>query len=387
MQNICLLHIKFQLIFPFALRTLITSEHSEIVVRFNAQIYSSAREKGRKMKNRIMQSSFCCCVLSFILLISAASASELYANKSVYVGGMPFGVRFQAGEVSVLRTRSFFSEGKEVSPAAEAGVLANDVIRSINAQPVSSMSDLTDRLKEVDKEPITVTLERGPEKISTVITPRKCDETGKYQLGLLLKDSAAGIGTVTFIFPDTLRFAGLGHGICDADTGKILEIPNGYITDVTVTGISKGIPGTPGELKGTLDADKCGKLLRNCEVGVFGIYTDAPTGIAKTVPLADAEEVADGKATILCTLDDNRTQEYEIEIKKIDKGATSKTKNYQIHVTDEALLQKTGGIVQGMSGSPILQNGKLVGAVTHVMINDPTTGYGIYIGNMLREQV
>lgn len=339
------------------------------------------------MKSKFVQSSFYCCVLSIILLISAASASELSSDRKVYVGGMPFGVRFQSGEVSVLRTRTFSSDGNEVSPAAEAGICAKDVILSVNEKKVTSMADFTAEVNAKKQVPVQIVLQRGNDRVETVVTPKKCDETGEYQLGILLKDSAAGIGTVTYMLSDSLRFAGLGHGICDTDSGRLLDIPGGYITDVTVTGISKGAPGTPGELKGTLENTKCGKLLRNCEVGVFGIYTEPPRGASASVSVAAADEVTEGAATILCTLDDNRIGEYDIEIVKIDHDADAKTKNFLLHVTDSELLQKTGGIVQGMSGSPILQNGKLVGAVTHVMINDPTTGYGIYIGNMLKEKL
>ena len=320
-----------------------------------------------------------CCFLSCVLLLSVAASS----TEEVYVGGMPFGVRFQAGEVSVLKTQSFSSNGKEICPAAEAGICTGDVILCVNSQRVETVTEFASAADADRGVPIEIFLRRGEETVNTSVTPMKNDESGVYQLGILLKDSAAGIGTVTFVYPDTLRFAGLGHGICDTDSGKLLEIPNGYITDVTIVGIHKGIPGTPGELKGTLESEKCGKLLQNCEVGVFGMFAEPPEGMRKSVAIAKAEEVREGKATILCTLDDNRIREYEVEVEKIDHGSKTKTKNYTLRITDPALLGKTGGIVQGMSGSPILQNGKLIGAVTHVLVNDPTRGYGIFIENML----
>lgn len=323
------------------------------------------------------------CILSFVLLFSVAAAEG--ENTEVYVGGMPFGVRFQAGEVSVLRTRSFLSDGKDICPAAEAGICAGDVILRVNSACVDTMAGFTAALNLEAGRPIEVTLRRGSETVNTVVIPKKSDEDGAYQLGLLLKDSAAGIGTVTFVYPDSLRFAGLGHGICDTDSGKLQYISCGYITDVTIVGIQKGLPGAPGELKGTLDAEKCGKLMRNCDVGVYGMFSSSPKGMKRTVPVANADEIKAGKATILCTLDDNCIREYDIEIEKIDHSSSAKTKNYMLRVTDPVLLEKTGGIVQGMSGSPILQNGKLVGAVTHVLVNDPTRGYGIFIENMLSE--
>lgn len=334
-----------------------------------------------KVKNSLL-----CCLLSFVLLVSAsAAAQETYSERKVYVGGMPFGVRFHAGEVSVIRTNDFLSDGKSVSPAAEAGILANDVIESVNAHPISSVQDITAAVNLTEGQTVKVSLRRGDKNIITSITPRKCDETGEFRLGIMLKDSSAGIGTVTFIEDNSFVFAGLGHGICDTASGDILHIDNGYISHVKINGINKGVSGTPGELRGNLEADKCGKLLSNTEVGVYGIFTDIPALSDEPTPVANQDEVTVGAATILCTLDDNKCKEYSIEIAEINHNNAAKTKNYVVKVTDKRLLAKTGGIVQGMSGSPILQNGKLVGAITHVMINDPTTGYGIYIGNMLDE--
>lgn len=335
-----------------------------------------------------------CCIISFALLISGSAAVGIdssstaekgYANTKVYVGGMPFGVRFDAGEVTVVRTNPFVSNGATVSPAEEAGLAANDIIKDINGCRISSISDIVNAVSESDGSPIAMTLKRGQKEIRVNLTPKICDDNHAFRLGVMLKDSSAGIGTVTFIKTDSLVFAGLGHGICDSTSGEVLKIDNGYISHVKISGISKGKVGEPGELRGSLESEKSGKLLLNTEVGVYGIFTE-PLELTETpISIAKIEEVTPGKAKILCTLDDNEKQEYEIEIAEINHNAAAKTKNYVIKVTDQRLLSKTGGIVQGMSGSPILQNGKLVGAITHVMINDPTTGYGIYIGNMLRE--
>lgn len=316
---------------------------------------------------------------------SDAAQEQKYADMVVYPGGMAFGVRFGANEVTVLRLTRFSSSGVEVSPAADAGILPEDVIRSINGVPVSNIRDVTQAIEAVGKKPITLIVKRNEKEIPVTLTPEKCDENGVYRLGFLLKDTSAGIGTVTFIKDDAIVFGGLGHGICDNESGNVIDIESGYISNVTIGSVNAGSPGTPGELCGSFDSERCGKLIANTEVGLFGIYSSYREKLGDPVKVAEAWEVTEGPATILCTLDDNRRHEYAIEIAEINRDGSAKTKNYVVKVTDAQLLAKTGGIVQGMSGSPIIQNGKLVGAVTHVMVNDPKTGYGIYIGNMLDE--
>lgn len=322
-----------------------------------------------------------CLIISLLLIVTAYATG----TDEVYVGGMPFGVRFEAGEVSVLKINSFVSNGQNVSPAQDAGVLANDIIKNINGTEILTTNDVISAVKSSVGDTLDFVVERDGKDVQLKLSPKISDKTGEKQLGVMLKDSSAGIGTVTFVKDDTLMFAGLGHGICDVQSGEILDIKNGYISDVTISSINAGKCGTPGELRGIIENKKCGKLLSNTEVGVYGIFTEKPSLVDTKVKIASSKEVDVGKATILCTLDDNVRREYEIEISEINKGSSAKTKNYVVKVTDDDLLKKTGGIVQGMSGSPIIQNGKLVGAITHVMINDPTTGYGIYIGNMLDE--
>ncbi len=331
-----------------------------------------------KSKKRL---SLICLVVSLLLFITV-SASDI---DEVFVGGMPFGIRFDSGEVTVLKTNSFISEGKTVSPAENAGIMSNDIIKTINGVAISSTEDVVAAIKDSQRPSIDMIIKRGEKELCISLMPQICDTTGAKQLGVMLKDSSAGIGTVTFINEDSLTFAGLGHGICDNQSGEILKIENGYISDVTISSINMGKCGTPGELRGIISSEKCGKLLSNTNVGVYGLYTEKHPELSKKIEVADKKDIKAGKATILCTLDDNKCREYEIEIVEIDHGANSKTKNYVVKVTDDDLLAKTGGIVQGMSGSPIIQNGKLIGAITHVMINDPTTGYGIFIGNMLDE--
>ena len=190
---------------------------------------------------------------------------------------------------------------------------------------------------------------------------------------------------MTFYNPKTKSFAGLGHGICDVDTGLLMPLLSGSVVDVEITDIIKGRKGSPGELKGNFDTQKKGQIVDNTFHGVYGIMDNKPEKLmSESVEIGLRDELKTGSATILCELDENGIREYEIEITKI-KNDNDEGKNFIISVTDKDLLSKTGGIVQGMSGSPILQNGKLVGAVTHVLVNDPTRGYGIFIENMLEQ--
>jgi stage IV sporulation protein B len=199
-----------------------------------------------------------------------------------------------------------------------------------------------------------------------------------------VRDSIAGIGTITYIEPESGEFAGLGHGICDTATGALLPISRGVVVHAEIRGIRKGAPGSPGELRGQFSSGRIGVLNMNAAQGVFGVLTELPVNVCEetAVPIAMKEEILDGEATLLCTVDENGAKEYSVTIRKIKNG--SGDKNMEITVTDPELLEKTGGIVQGMSGSPLLQNGRLIGAVTHVLINNPAKGYGIYIENMLR---
>ncbi|MDD3262166.1 MAG: SpoIVB peptidase S55 domain-containing protein, partial [Oscillospiraceae bacterium] len=205
---------------------------------------------------------------------------------------------------------------------------------------------------------------------------------GGWRAGLWVRDSAAGVGTLTFYDPQTKTFAGLGHGITDPDTHTIMPFGCGDIVPVTVSGVRSGTPGSPGELEGYFTSDSpIGTLYANSERGVFGKMKQAPSG--KAVPLCPASEVKSGPVQILCTIDGGAPKAYSAEIELLNIRGTQ-NKNMILHVTDEALLSKTGGIVQGMSGSPVLQQGRLVGAVTHVFVNDPTRGYGILAENMLK---
>ena len=303
-----------------------------------------------------------------------------YENVSLIPGGMSFGVRLLGEGVCVVGLSEVTVGEKNISPAALAGLSPKDIIVEVNGERVRTVQDFKRSISASGGKTLSLLCKRNGNTFTVSLTPVK-DAEGQYTAGVWVRDSASGIGTVTFIDPATGAFGALGHGICDSGSGELLPLSRGIVTDAVVTGIEKGKKGAPGELKGYLKNEKKGVLDKNTVCGIFGYLIDAPK--AEPIPIALASKVHTGKATIRCTLDDGVMREYEIEITEIH--SQSENKSFTVKVTDEALLAKTGGIVQGMSGSPIIQNGKLIGAVTHVMVNDPTRGYGVFIENMLNQ--
>ncbi len=312
------------------------------------------------------------------------AVSSDFKDVKLYVGGMPFGVKFMTEGVVVTGFADIKTNSGKVCPASEAGLRQNDILLKADGETLADAATLSDIAEKSNGKPIELVFKRDSKEQSTTLTPAYSTEEGKYKTGMFVRDSGAGIGTVTYIMPNTLSFGGLGHGICDGDTGKLLPIGRGSVVGVTINGVKKGISGTPGEVHGYFSSGKTGTLLKNTECGVFGAFASLPDTLKSAQPVAigTRNTLKAGKAYILSTLDGTAPVKYEIEISDIRVNSTS-NKCFTVKVTDPALLEKSGGIVQGMSGSPIIQNGKLVGAVTHVLINDPTTGYGIFIENML----
>ena len=303
----------------------------------------------------------------------------------LYPGGMPFGVKFITDGVLVVGFCDVDGERGKTNPALRAGLRMNDVILKINNTEIVGACELTAAVEECGGKPLSITYRRDGVESTTTLTPAYSKSESKYKTGIYVRDSGAGIGTVTFINPENYSFAGLGHGICDSGTGDLLPIQRGSVVNVTISGVVKGLSGSPGEVKGYFSSGKVGTLLGNTECGVYGVFAGKPAGIHKEpIPVGKRDELKAGVAYIYCTLDTGAAKQYEIEISNINKEANG-NKCFTIKVTDPALIEKSGGIIQGMSGSPIIQNGKLVGAVTHVMVNDPTVGYGIFIENMLNQ--
>lgn len=305
---------------------------------------------------------------------------QVVDREMVVPGGTPFGIKMFTEGVIVVGMSDIASGGTSSNPAKTAGVRVGDIITAMDGNTVQTNEDVGRIVMASKGNPVRIDLERNGEPMTCQMQPVKSDD-GVYRAGIWVRDSSAGIGTLTYYNPSTDVFAGLGHAICDIDTGDIMPLHSGEIVDVTITGVHRGTSGSPGELRGSFTGDTTGELLINSQVGIFGTGGQPDTAL-EPVPLALRYEVVEGPATILCTLDDKGPQEYSISIEKVSIAENNPTKNMVIRVTDPRLLEKTGGIVQGMSGSPILQGGKLVGAVTHVFVNDPTRGYGIFAENM-----
>lgn len=296
--------------------------------------------------------------------------------------GSPFGIKLLTDGVIAVEVSGFETADGFKSPAAEAGIRTGDVIKTINGEKVMSNNDIEKIISGSGGKQLTVDLVRDGKNLILKVEPKLCTADNSYRAGLWVRDSSAGIGTVTFYNPQTGVFAGLGHPVCDVDTGNILPLSKGEVVDVTVNGIKKGTAGTPGELLGSFSsASAIGSLELNCEDGLFGIFSSF-TPCNEAIPLGMRQEIEAGEAYIYTTIDGKQPQKYKIVIEKIDLHNAKGSKNMIIRVTDKELLEKTGGIVQGMSGSPIIQNGKLVGAVTHVFVNNPTKGYAIFADTM-----
>jgi stage IV sporulation protein B len=268
------------------------------------------------------------------------------------------------------------------SPAEKAGLQKGDVIIGAGGSKVEALETLLKTVKGCGGKKLEIEYKREGKTNKVTVTPVMDKTTGEYRIGVWVRDGTAGIGTVTYIDKETQAFGGLGHGINDSATGILMPFGKGSVVDVTIKGVVKGLKSVPGELKGELGNTEKGYLTGNTDAGVFGVYGRLPEGLCDPVPIGKATE---GKATVRSCVS-GKVEEYEIQIEEIYKES-GKTKNFLIRVTDDKLLAITGGIVQGMSGSPIIQNGCLVGAVTHVLVNDPTRGYGIFIENMMNAAV
>ncbi len=306
-------------------------------------------------------------------------------SKQLVPGGQCIGIALYTDGVMVVASQEVIGNNKaRVNPAEDAGIKPGDIIKKVNGTKIKSITEfvlLTE--KNMEKEQL-LTVERNSHCFTTVIKAAYDADDGKYRLGMWLKDSTAGIGTLTYYCKDTKAFGALGHAVCESQTGALMPLDRGEIVKCTINDIKKGQKGMPGELRGSFraDAETIGVIGANTYCGLFGVMEKELNGKYGLMPIGAADSVKTGKATILTTVQD-KIQEYEIRIVKINSREANSQKGLVIQITDEELLDKTGGIVQGMSGSPIIQDGMLIGAVTHVLINDPTRGYGIFIENML----
>lgn len=309
----------------------------------------------------------------------------------VVPGGQSIGVQLHTLGVLVVGHHQIEGTDGMISPGEEANIEVGDVILKINGEKIKEMEDVKPFVKEAGKKDksLDITLKRDDETIETTLTPIKDKKEEEYRIGLYIRDSAAGIGTMTFYDPETKNYGALGHVISDMDTQEPIEIHNGSIVRSNVTSIEKGNNGTPGEkqAKFSVKDKKIGNITKNSPFGVFGQLNKPISNgeYDKPMPIALSHEVKEGPAKILTVLDGEKVEEFDVKVVSSVPQKVPAKKGMVIQITDEKLLNETGGIVQGMSGSPIIQNGKIIGAVTHVFVNDPTSGYGVHIEWMLQE--
>ena len=277
-------------------------------------------------------------------------------------------------------------EGKK--PYENSGIKEGDRIIQINQNQIDNTDDLMKAVNKSDGNNISIKYVRDEKTITTSIKPVK-NSSNEYKIGLWVRDAAAGVGTLTFYEPSSGMFATLGHGIMDIDTAELIKIANGELVTTNILSINKGTKGNPGEIRGTIEAGHTiGSISKNTKFGVFGTINKTPylnTSNRNEMQVALREEVKTGKAQIICELENGKKEYYDIEIQRIFINNNKDNKSMLIKVTDKKLLEKTGGIIQGMSGAPIIQNGRFVGAVTHVLVNDPSIGYGVFADIMLKQ--
>ncbi len=305
-------------------------------------------------------------------------------DKKVILGGESIGVSVNVDGVMVLGFSDFYSQsGKKICPAKEAGIRTKDVIKEVNGEKVRSASQFSAIVDRCAKSELTLTIERDGKVLKTSLVPQKSAEDDAYHLGLWARDGTSGIGTLTFVTEDSLSFGALGHSINDAETGDIIKLGGGNIYYSSINDIRAATHGLAGELAGVFVSSEIGEIKKNSSNGIFGTF-NGQINRQKSISIAPRNSIKEGEASIFCCIDGDKIERFSVNIEKIDKSSYD-NKSMIIKVTDERLINRTGGIVQGMSGSPIVQDGKLVGAVTHVFVNDPTRGYAIFIENMLAE--
>ncbi len=305
-------------------------------------------------------------------------------NIKVIPVGKAIGMKLYTDGVLVVG----MSEINGKKPYENTGIQEGDRIIEINNEKVDSTDELIETVNKSNGKQIAVKYKRNEDIITTSIEPAKTDDD-QYKLGLWVRDAAAGVGTMTFYEPSSGMFAALGHGITDIDTSDLIQIANGELVTTNILSIVKGEKGAPGEIRGTIENGvSFGNIYKNTKYGVYGNVLNKSRlelNSAEEMEVALRNEIKTGKAQILCELQDGKIERYEIEIQKLFINNNEDNKSMVIKVTDKRLIEKTGGIIQGMSGAPIIQNGKFVGAVTHVLVNDPTIGYGVFADIMIKQ--
>lgn len=341
---------------------------------FNNEELAAINSSERKMDIKLLG----------IFKVKSISVSTVKAQ-SVSPSGKPFGIKLLTKGIVTIGIGDVSTENGNVSPAKEAGIKEGDILISINGEKIIDTNDFTQKLQQYSQKDdnVEIIYQRDGKERKANVKPVISKIDNKARAGLWVRDSSAGLGTMTFVNPENKVFGGLGHPVCDIDTGIILPIDKAYSVPVIINSVTKGVKGNPGALNGSfISSESMGDVILNNESGVFGILEQVDE--ENTMPVSLKQDVQVGEAKILTTIEGTAPQEYDIIIEKINYDYTQMSKNMIIKITDKELLEKTGGVVQGMSGSPIIQNGNFVGAITHVFVNDPERGYGIFAENMIR---
>lgn len=321
--------------------------------------------------------------ISFMNIIPVKTSRVSVSQRHYVVpGGDIFGLKLYSDGVMVVGMSDVVTESGSQSPAKNAGLQIGDIIITIDGVKIENSQQTAEIFSKSEGKTLTLSVLRNGEVFETTLTAVYSPADNVYKAGIWIRDSAAGIGTVTYFDPSSKIYASLGHAVCDVDTGNVIPILNGEAVSARITGCYKGKSGTAGELCGVFTGGSLGSILINGNSGVYGLIDTSKLNNRNVVPVATRSEVKEGKAQIISTVDGQGAKYYDIEITKIYKD-TNTVRNMAVKVTDSELIEKTGGIVQGMSGSPIIQNGMLVGAVTHVFVNDSLQGYAIFAENML----
>jgi len=355
-----------------------TGNELEVSKIIETEYCSGTVYNAGEIKNNISQAE-----LKLLGIIPIKTVNICEVEEPVLIPcGTPFGIKLLTDGVIVVEVSSFEAKNGISSPAYDAGIRTGDIIKTINGNKVGSNEDIEKIISESNGTKMQFSIIRDNQTKEITVTPQLCETDNSYRIGLWVRDSSAGIGTLTFYNPTNKVFAGLGHPVCDVDTGEVLPLLKGEVVEVEINGIKKGKAGYPGELLGSFTINSAiGTLDINSVNGLYG-HLSSEKFENQAIPLGMRQEIKTGKAYIYTTIEGDTPQKYEITIEKIDYNDSQQCKNMVIKVTDKELLEKTGGIVQGMSGSPIIQNNKLVGAVTHVFVNNPTKGYAIFADTM-----
>ncbi len=319
-----------------------------------------------------------------VLAALALSVGTALAAQSLVPVGRAAGIKLHADGIMIASLDPVTTSVGPVSPAERAGLSPGDVILTANGQTVDTNDGLQQVIEQSNGQAIALHVRRDGEELDVSVTPVQ-DTGGTYRLGVMIRDGMAGIGTITYVDPETGAYGSLGHGICDGESGVLVPLAEGSLMEASVAGVQKGASGAPGALQGEFNLQEdMGTVEKNTDTGIFGVLTDDSyyDGL-DCLPIADAQT---GTCEIWSNVEGETVGHYTAEITKLYGEGGENDRSMVIHVTDPDLIEKTGGIVQGMSGSPVVQDGKLVGAVTHVLVNDPTRGYAVEIEKMLEAQ-